>query len=346
MAWSKKLTQLNEVLADLIPHYVGIEKYIRAAGIRPQMVSFNGTATDIWNSVISEADKIRKVDNLIKAVLEHYPDNPLLLTALEEEEVDYSSAPELDEISVWKAVDEDTLEVLTSATSTMLPISFLENGIIKSKSVGKVQISCGRDTCVGTGFLFKVKDSDPIRFMTNFHVLSDKSKFVDTAIIFDFELDSDGNSKKSKSFVPDVDEALITSKISELDVSIFSLKDEKGELEEFGYLKLSRTNVEKSDFVNVIQHPGGQMKQISLYHNVVTYSDSRIVQYLTDTLKGSSGSPVFNSKWEVVAIHHSGGKKKATEARLPASFKNRNEGIFVNAILDFLEDDIAKKKSQ
>ena len=34
---------------------------------------------------------------------------------------------------------------------------------------------------------------------------------------------------------------------------------------------------------------------------------SHRLQYTTDTMPGSSGSPVFNDEWHVVAIHHAGG---------------------------------------
>jgi V8-like Glu-specific endopeptidase len=51
---------------------------------------------------------------------------------------------------------------------------------------------------------------------------------------------------------------------------------------------------------------------------------------LTDTLPGSSGSPVFNSSWQVVALHHSGGW-------LPEPGTNRvsfrNEGIHVRTLM-------------
>jgi V8-like Glu-specific endopeptidase len=63
---------------------------------------------------------------------------------------------------------------------------------------------------------------------------------------------------------------------------------------------------------------------------MVAYADDRLVQYLTDTLPGSSGAPVFDSDWHVVALHHSGGW--LTE---PASKRVffRNEGIHINAVL-------------
>ena len=76
---------------------------------------------------------------------------------------------------------------------------------------------------------------------------------------------------------------------------------------DWGGLPLRERTVKKQEAINIIQHPGGGPKQIALYHNVVVYSDERVVQYLTDTLPGSSGSPCFNDAWEVVALHHSGG---------------------------------------
>lgn len=69
-----------------------------------------------------------------------------------------------------------------------------------------------------------------------------------------------------------------------------------------------------------------------------TNSNERVVQYLTDTLKGSSGSPVFNSDWEVVALPHSGGGNKPGEPELPKGIKSRNEGIFINNIIQFVKD--------
>jgi endonuclease G, mitochondrial len=59
--------------------------------------------------------------------------------------------------------------------------------------------------------------------------------------------------------------------------------------------------------MNIIQHPAGRPKQYATTENkLLDVLDAGFLHYTTDTLQGSSGSPVFNYAWEVVALHHSG----------------------------------------
>ncbi|MFC8142403.1 trypsin-like serine peptidase [Streptomyces paradoxus] len=55
------------------------------------------------------------------------------------------------------------------------------------------------------------------------------------------------------------------------------------------------------EFVNIIQHPRGEPKQLSLRDNQIVDALERFLHYESDTREGSSGSPVFNDPWEVVA---------------------------------------------
>jgi hypothetical protein len=102
----------------------------------------------------------------------------------------------------------------------------------------------------------------------------------------------------------------------------------------WGELTLGRASVKAGDRVNIIQHPGGMAKRVSLHSNVVVFVGGNRVQYLTDTEPGSSGSPVFDAKWNVVAIHHSGGWLPEPGATDPTKQYFRNEGILVDALLD------------
>lgn len=343
MAWTVKLTQLNDVLGDLIPIKDSIPKFVRESGLNMAHIDTNGSAMDIWSNVISEADKQGIVKRLVESVLKVYPENPFLLAALSDQDIDYSLDKDIS--PHWQKFENLQLEKLTMEYSTLLPINFLAKGVISSKAVAKIEIDKGGNKISkGTGFLIKVKGIDSLFFLTNFHVLPAKQLIEKTKIIFDFELGSDGNSIPSHTFVIDENGPWYASPVNELDATICMLKDNTGQLEKFGFLQLKTIEMPMDNFVNIIQHPAGEMKQISLYHNIVTYSDDRIVQYLTDTLKGSSGSPVFNSRWEVVALHHSGGEKRDDELELPKGFKSRNEGIFINGIIKFIKESHGKNK--
>lgn len=339
MAWTKKLTQLNDVLSDLVPNKDGITKYAKASGLKPQFIDTSGNAMDVWSNVLSEAEKNNKVEELVKSVLGTYPDNPFLKSALISKEIDFLVGPDIDDTSDWQDVSEETLEVLTMEQSTLLPVNFLAKGVRKSKSVGKVEIKIGSNRySVGTGFLFKIKGIEDLFFITNYHVINDKKDIERTRIIFNYELDIEGNTIPTRSFKIDETGPWYCSEIKENDTTIFKLIDENKTLAEYGWIELKEIEIFKNEFVNIIQHPKGEMKQISLYHNIVTHTDDRVIQYLTDTLKGSSGSPVFNSDWEVVALHHSGGGSKPGESELPEGIKSRNEGIFINKIIQFVKD--------
>jgi V8-like Glu-specific endopeptidase len=55
--------------------------------------------------------------------------------------------------------------------------------------------------------------------------------------------------------------------------------------------------------VNIVQHPGGRPKQVALRNNLVSAATADEIRYFTDTDYGSSGSPVCDDQWRVVALH-------------------------------------------
>lgn len=71
------------------------------------------------------------------------------------------------------------------------------------------------------------------------------------------------------------------------------------------------------DTVIIIQHPKGKNKQIALNDKVIEYGlYKNFLRYKTDTDYGSSGSPVFNTRWELVALHHAAIFHKPDEQKL------------------------------
>lgn len=48
---------------------------------------------------------------------------------------------------------------------------------------------------------------------------------------------------------------------------------------------------------------GGYAKKVTLRNNNLFETAFPCVRYFTDTEAGSSGAPVFNDNWEVIALH-------------------------------------------
>ncbi len=103
-------------------------------------------------------------------------------------------------------------------------------------------------------------------------------------------------------------------------------------LEAWGHLELSTGpgKPKVGDHVTIIQHPLGGPKQVAITANQVVNLFEHRLQYTTDTQPGSSGSPVFDDRWKVIALHHAGGNM-ISNSRGDRMFAN--EGILASHIL-------------
>ncbi|HMG92324.1 MAG TPA: trypsin-like peptidase domain-containing protein [Chryseolinea sp.] len=322
----KKRTQLIDALAAMIlPN--DVMYYLKAAKIDPAMIRWDPMPLNLWTSIIVYAEDNNRLNALVDAVLKKFPENPHLLAFKEDKTQDYTLGPSIKELA-WQEPDNTdavTLEKIIGSVSTLQPIKFLAEGLMKSKAVCRIVISRNGVDEVGTGFLLQKNF-----LVTNHHVIRDPATASIARIEFNYEEAVGGNAIKAVPFSLIPDEGFET----DLPGDWSAVKIQGDANERFGFLELQPVaKVSKKDFVNIIQHPGGRQKQIGLYHNIVTFSNDKIVQYLTDTEPGSSGSPVFNSKWQVVALHHSGGMLR--EPGMTERFM-RNEGIAIGLVVEGL----------
>jgi V8-like Glu-specific endopeptidase len=319
MAWTKQLFQLRDALATLIPDLNDARPFLTQADINWTVIANSPNPLTLWYNILTYADLNQQVDELVDALLTQYQKNPHLLSY--KEQLKYSLGPELKAVEWKSTTDPKTLEKITGVISTLLPISFLEKGLQKAKCVARVVIKRNGGTEVGSGFLLSNN-----LFLTNNHVIADAAAAQVATIQFNYEQSLAGLAVQPVEYMLDPANGFATS-VNE-DWTAVRVKGDANT--EFGAIALVATTVNKNDFVNIIQHPGGMYKQIGMYHNLVTYCDNNIIQYLTDTEPGSSGAPVFDSQWEVVALHHSGGmlKEPGTSQTLL-----RNEGININVVM-------------
>lgn len=294
MSWNENLTALNQILPGFYRTAEQSARILTIAGIPLAFVNLSGSATEIWYAALVEADKRGKVAALVRAALADYPDDPSLLRALEG-----TLTPELGESPAedsWRSnFEASETERLMEAQSTLLPISFLQKGLQAAKSVALVKASTGN----GTGFLIGGN-----LLVTNNHVIPSAEVASSALITFGYEQTESGADAASQTYSLIPGESFETSPESSHDWTIVAVKGEPNS--KYGALALAPEQLPLDDelhWVNIIQHPMGGPKAIALYHNLVTYHDTNYVLYMTDTQPGSSGAPVFDSEWRLVALH-------------------------------------------
>jgi endonuclease G len=214
-------------------------------------------------------------------------------------------------------------------TDDLLPVGYLEGGAAAARAVGRVVVrdARGRLAGYGTGSLVS-----PDLLLTNHHVLADAGTAGRSGVEFDYQDGMDGRPLPLQGFSLDPGRFFFADR--ELDFALVAVKATPGELAPFGFnpLVASEGKVIIGDFVTIIQHPGGEKKQVALRENRIVDILESFLHYQTDTEPGSSGSPVFNDQWEIVALHHAG--VPAPEHDQYGGFIN--EGVRVSSLLAFL----------
>jgi Trypsin-like peptidase domain/Effector-associated domain 1 len=286
-----------------------------------------------WREIIQEARKRKQLRQLIDKVLAD-PSRAAVhdkLRALIQEtpvvEPPAPRAPSGEPIveDRWRGGTQQ-LERIIGSESLLVDVNFLERGLRASRAVARLAITADGESFTGTGFLIRED-----LLLTNHHCLfverlGGYAKASGMVAWFNYQVDVDNKPTTVESVDGDVatidgdpaDDWAVIRLCKALDPSIYRPLG----------LEPTTTLVEGAR-VNIIQHPGGVLKKLSLIHNAVVHVDGRLVQYLTDTEPGSSGAPVFNENWEVVALHHSGG-----DLPIPGTSRVafRNEGINIRSV--------------
>ena len=187
-------------------------------------------------------------------------------------------------------------------TNDLMGMRFFEQGLQVSRAVGRIHIrDSGGDTLgYGTGFLVSSR-----LLLTNQHVLPSAAAARRSTVEFNYQENANGAIQASTMVTLAPQELFLSDE--QLDYALVAVAPEPG-LAAFGWLPLIEDpgKLLVGETVNIIQHPNGEPKQLAIRNNQVVDELELFIHYQTDTDPGSSGSPVFNDQWEVVALHHSG----------------------------------------
>lgn len=223
-------------------------------------------------------------------------------------------------------------EALQGKTVDYLGAGWLDAGRRASNAVARIIFRNGNPQ--GTGFLI----SDRL-LLTNQHVIATAAQARGMYAEFRYEVSDRVRQPQTIRFELDPDTFYEASPSEQLDFAIVALGRPVGGTTEFlrdlGCCPLSDSSAKHAVgcAVNVIQHPDGDLKQIVIRESYVLNRGEFVLHYSSDTEPGSSGSPVFNDLWQVVALHHWGEPYRETKSgdrKLPS---NMNEGVRISAIV-------------
>ncbi|MFP2927242.1 trypsin-like peptidase domain-containing protein [Pyxidicoccus sp. 3LG] len=314
-------------MAELVLELVGYDANVRNVTLGGLPTNFKGmlpggTGSPPMVSIRGDLEQLNKVERLrdgtvpIKLWLQNVlslvgsvADADPLREALAELEVKTTGAPPV--VVTAPALVEMEKVIFRDA---MVPLSFLSQGLEAAKSVAKLIVpryengtarmnGANPVVYLGTGWLVA-----PGLLMTNHHVFNARNDGESAASDDDLRLqatktrvmfDYDGEGMGANEVTPS---ELVAWDVK-LDYALARVADGGRKPLVHAPKPLEKLEANAAIAVNVIQHPDGNPKKLGIRNNLVAAVSKTELQYFTDTLNGSSGSPVLNDFWQVLGLH-------------------------------------------
>ncbi|MGW6619837.1 trypsin-like serine peptidase [Nocardia sp. NPDC055002] len=208
-----------------------------------------------------------------------------------------------------------SLERVIGFANELQAANFLTRGARAAAAVARISLADnGREVPMGTGSMVS-----PQLLLTNNHVLPTRGAAESVVVEFRAEADIDNVPNPTVRYRLAPDDFFVTDK--HLDYTVVRVApgpDGVAPGVTFGWNPLIAKpgKIVIGEAMNVVGHPSGRLKEISIRHNRLDLQLDDFLHYASDTEPGNSGSPVFNDQWEIVALHHAGVPKKDDKGRV------------------------------
>lgn len=324
--WTRsEARELRDFLAATFFREGPVVEFAVQAGISPAAVAWSQPMQSVWHELITKArnqGRLRELLGQVAASGDGVADRLGELTA----DAPVVEAPADATLPVWRGfVDRGDLERQVFEEPTLLDVAFLQRGVELAPAVARLLVTLPGGRYYGTAF--RIGED---LLLTNHHVLFGAADTKATAVEawLHYELDVTGRPRehqvigcRADTIAGDQAHDWAVIRVGAPLPAGVPIVDLAG-----------AGSVAAGDRVYIIQHPNGGMKKIGMHHNVVRYADEDVVQYWTDTEPGSSGSPVFSQRWELVALHH-----RWLETGPPGAREYRNQGRRITRVAEGLK---------
>jgi V8-like Glu-specific endopeptidase len=209
-------------------------------------------------------------------------------------------------------------------------------GLARCRAVARIETT--NEDGIGTGFLVPGRHLHPhlpdVVLMTNGHVVPEKLSPQETVVAF---RGTDADAGPPQKFGVARQWWSDSSQPGHLDATLLELDGVPRDVEPVPLAtRVPNMQAKVTPRAYVIGHPRGlEQPQFSLQDNKLLAIAERVLHYRSPTEPGSSGSPVFDREWNLIAIHHAGDDAMPRIDGQPG-FYAANEGIRVSAIISAL----------
>lgn len=309
-----------------------VEKHVRAYAAAPDAKSFLLSSTlrqftKIWN--LEEVERGRGLVNILRAKLLQLPGGGFEIQSADVQRLrnEQPSTTQLEAVLGDQGAET---------------FKWWKTGLTRALSVASIRQRLGNR--IGTGFLLRAGDiglapADELVVLTNFHVVNEHGaapgiRPQEAEVVFEA---ADG----TPTYL--IDRILLSSPPEQCDASVLRLTQAVSQIDPLP-LARSLPVLGESARVYVIGYPGGRDLAFSCQDNELLDHEGPPrgrpqipgvcrVHYRAPTEGGSSGSPVFNSAlWEVIALHHKGGKIGMPRLNGGDGTYAANEGIWMQSL--------------